>query len=58
MMFNFVSDERFRKPVTTTELEEFGRSWSSDKFGRVIESISCGSFEYCNRVENVVAGIS
>lgn len=23
MVFNFVSDERFRRPVTTTELEEF-----------------------------------
>ena len=29
-MFTFVSDERFRKPVTRTELEEFGRSWASD----------------------------
>ncbi|XP_068674064.1 uncharacterized protein [Montipora foliosa] len=27
-------DERFRKPVTTTELEEFGRSWSSDNSRR------------------------
>ena len=26
MVFNFVSDERFRKPVTRTKLEEFGRS--------------------------------
>ena len=34
MVFNFVSDERFRKPVTTTELEEFGRSWSSDNSRR------------------------
>ena len=33
-MFNFVSDERFRKPVTRTELEEFGRSWASDNSRR------------------------
>ena len=26
--------------------------------GRIRESISCGSFEYCNRVEDVVAKIS
>ena len=32
MVFNFVSDERFyRKPVTRTELDEFGRSWASDR---------------------------
>ena len=30
----------------------------TDKFGRIIESISCGSFEYCNCVVDVVAGIS
>ena len=30
MVFNFVSDERFRRPVTTTELGEFGRSWAAD----------------------------
>ena len=30
MVFNFVSDERFRKPVTRTELAEFGRGWASD----------------------------
>ena len=30
MVFNFVSDERFRKPVSRTELEEFGRGWASD----------------------------
>ena len=39
MVFNIVSDERFRIPVTTTELEEFGRSWSSDnsrrKWGKI-----------------------
>ena len=35
MVFNFVSDERFyRKPVTRTELEEFGRSWASDNSRR------------------------
>ena len=30
----------------------------TNKFGKIIERISCGSFEYCNRVEDVVAGIS
>ena len=30
MVFNFVSDERFRRPDTTTELEKFGRSWAAD----------------------------
>ena len=30
MVFNFVSDERFRKPVARTKLAEFGRSWASD----------------------------
>ena len=34
MVFNFVSDERFRRPVTTTELEEFGRSWAADNSRR------------------------
>jgi len=29
-MFNFVLDERFRKPFLRTKLEEFGRSWASD----------------------------
>ena len=33
-VFNFVSDERFRKPVTRTELEEFGRGWASDNSRR------------------------
>ena len=31
---NFVSDERFRKPVAIIELEEFGRSWASDSSRR------------------------
>ena len=34
MVFNFVSDERFRRPVTTTELEEFGKSWAADNSQR------------------------
>ena len=34
MVFNFVSDERFRRPVTTTELGEFGRSWAADNSRR------------------------
>ena len=34
MVFNFVSDERFRRPVTTIELEEFGRSWAADNSRR------------------------
>ena len=34
MVFNFVSDEHFRKPVTRTKLEEFGRSWASDNSRR------------------------
>ena len=33
MVFNFVSDERFRRPVTTTELEEFG--WAADNSWRI-----------------------
>ena len=31
---NFVSDERLRKPVTRTELEEFERSWATDNSQR------------------------
>ena len=27
-------DEHFRRPVTTTELEEFGRSWAADNSRR------------------------
>ena len=34
MVFKFVSDERFRRPVTTIELEEFGRSWAADNSRR------------------------
>ena len=42
MVFNFVSDERFRKPVKRTELEEFVRSWASDNSRRNW----CWSVEY------------
>ena len=41
-MFNFVSDEPFRKPITRTKLEEFGKA------GRliIVGGNGAGSSEY------------
>ena len=41
MVFNFVSDERFRRPVTTTELEEFGRSWAKAAIFLILQCVGC-----------------
>ena len=52
MVFNFVSDERFRRPVTTTELEEFGRSWAADNSRRKLGCWVLRVFEDWRKARN------
>ena len=50
--------EKENKIVIFTKNTNIALWFITDKFGRIIESISCGSFEYSHRVEDVGAGIS